>query len=598
MSVRFLNNNSSNNADVVSKTFPLNASFPWVRNPSWPACEANSGDNRVRGLYAVWPSGANFIAMTVAGAYTVNYGDGTTTNYTSGTQANYEYDYNDADLVGTEAPVTFTDAGDLVTRTAHGYTNNMRVRFFNITTTTGIVNAQFYFVINATANTFQVSATEGGSAIALTNNGTGQLLPYRVATVTITPQGGSNLTSVNLFVKHNQSGLVSGYSAGWLDIAIAASTITTLTIGANSTTILLNYIEQVKINQLGSITTFASLFEGLRALQNVVIASTITTVTSTNRMFSGCSDLQVAPSFTTSSVTNMGNMFSDCLALQTIQLLNTSSVTDMSNMFSGCVALQTIPLLNTVSVTTMSGMFNVCRNLQTIPLLNTASVTGMASMFGNCDSLKEIPLLNTASVTGMTSMFSGCTALQTIPLLNTVAVTNMAGMFSSCTSLLTIPLLNTAAVTDMNNMFNGCVSLQTIPLLNTAVNTSLRGTFQTCRSLQTIPLLNTSLTVEFFRTFENCTSLTSVPALVTTAVAISGNFGNTFAGCASLSRIEAKDFRFTFSVASCKLSATALNEIYTNLPTVTAQTITVSGNYGVAGDDPTIATAKGWTVTG
>jgi hypothetical protein len=66
----------------------------------------------------------------------------------------------------------------------------------------------------------------------------------------------------------------------------------------------------------------------------------------------------------------------------------------------------------------------------------------------------------------------------------------------------------------------------------------------------------------------------------------------------SLSRIQAKDFRFTFSVASCKLSATALNEIYTNLPTVTGQTITVTGNYGVATDNPAIATAKGWAVTG
>ena len=46
------------------------------------------------------------------------------------------------------------------------------------------------------------------------------------------------------------------------------------------------------------------------------------------------------------------------------------------------------------------------------------------------------------------------------------------------------------------------------------------------------------------------------------------------------------------------LSSDALNEIYTNLATVTGQTITVTGNYGTAGDDPTIATAKGWTVTG
>ena len=98
--------------------------------------------------------------------------------------------------------------------------------------------------------------------------------------------------------------------------------------------------------------------------------------------------------------------------------------------------------------------------------------------------------------------------------------------------------------------------------------------------------------------FSGCLSLQNVPALITTAVTSSTNFGSMFSSCSSLARIEAKDFRFTFSVASCKLSAAALNEIYTNLPTVTGQTITVTGNYGTTGDDPTIATAKGWTVTG
>ena len=43
----------------------------------------------------------------------------------------------------------------------------------------------------------------------------------------------------------------------------------------------------------------------------------------------------------------------------------------------------------------------------------------------------------------------------------------------------------------------------------------------------------------------------------------------------------------------------ALDAIYTNLASgVTAQTITVTGNWGVATDTPSIATAKGWTVTG
>jgi len=85
---------------------------------------------------------------------------------------------------------------------------------------------------------------------------------------------------------------------------------------------------------------------------------------------------------------------------------------------------------------------------------------------------------------------------------------------------------------------------------------------------------------------------------VITAVTSAAGFSRMFEFCNSLARIQAKNFRFSFSVANCKLSAAALNEIYTNLPVAASQTITVSNNYGTTGDDPTIATAKGWTVTG
>jgi hypothetical protein len=177
--------------------------------------------------------------------------------------------------------------------------------------------------------------------------------------------------------------------------------------------------------------------------------------------------------------------------------------------------------------------------------------------------------------------------------------------------------------------------------------------------------------------FNGCTSLQTLPALDFGAlVTISGGF----AGCSSLSKVEIQNISVTVSFASCKLSGTALNEIYTNLRTVISagqtvtfqgggantvtlnnhgytngrvisfatistttgistntayyvrnvttntfqlssvnqspttgtiltltnngsgtvngQAITVTGNFGIATDNPTIATAKGWTVTG
>jgi hypothetical protein len=68
---------------------------------------------------------------------------------------------------------TFTDVGDTVNATAHGLSNGDEVSFATIVTTTGIVINTIYYVVSSTANTFQVAATSGGAALALTTNGSG-----------------------------------------------------------------------------------------------------------------------------------------------------------------------------------------------------------------------------------------------------------------------------------------------------------------------------------------------------------------------------------------------------------------------------------------
>jgi hypothetical protein len=98
--------------------------------------------------------------------------------------------------------------------------------------------------------------------------------------------------------------------------------------------------------------------------------------------------------------------------------------------------------------------------------------------------------------------------------------------------------------------------------------------------------------------FQYSQALNAIPALNVSSVNSSDYFSGIFDGCKSISRIEAQDFNYSFSVENCRLSATALNEIYTNLPTVSGQSITVTGNYGTSSDTPSIATGKGWTVVG
>ena len=609
--------------NVPARTLKVAESFEWVRNPAWPALTApTTAEQKVVGLYAVWPgdgvgNGGNFFAVNCAGNYTVDFGDGTSVNTATGVQTNYEYNFADVDLY--DATVTFTDTGDLVNRTAHGYSDGARVQFYRIVTTTGLVEGQFYFVINATANTFQVAATVGGAAIALTTNGSGALLPYKIATVTITPQAAQNLTTVNINVRNSTAGLLR-YASGWLQLAIAGSNITSLVIGAGTTQVSYTYLENLNIVQLGAMTSFSLLFRSV-GMQHITInaPSTLTNmssaflgctslktvsllntaaVTSMATMFSGCTSLKTVSLPNTAAVTSMNSMFNGCTSLKTVPLFNTAAVTDMTSMFGGCASLTTVPLFNTAAVTNMVNMFNGCLRLQTVPLFNTAAVTSMNSMFNNCTSLKTVPLFNTAAVTSMLNMFNICTSLTTVPLFNTAAVTNMGSMFYACTSLKTVSLPSTAAVTDMSYMFYACTSLQTVSLPSTAAVTNMGGMFYACTSLTTVPLFNTAAVTNMGSMFDGCSSLTTVPALVTTAVTSSANLSAMFQTCSSLARIQAEDFNFTFSVANCKLSSVALNEIYTNLPVAVGQTITVSGNYGTVGDNPAIATAKGWTVTG
>jgi len=207
------------------------------------------------------------------------------------------------------------------------------------------------------------------------------------------------------------------------------------------------------------------------------------------------------------------------------------------------------------------------------------AMTSAANLFQNCRVLRSVPLFNTAAVTTMVSMFQSCSSLTTVPLFNTAAVTTMASMFQSCSSLTTVPLFKTASVTNMASMFANCTQLAAAPAFNIAgASAAMSSMFSGCSSLVSVRLENMATALNTANVFLNCPSLSSI--------AMPGYF------------------RDGFSVANCKLSPAALNALYASLGTanagsvVAARTITVTGNWGTVSDDPTIATAKNWTVTG
>lgn len=161
---------------------------------------ADTGNAKTSGTTA----GSNVITM----ANTLGIIAGTTMIYGTG--------------VNTGIPVTLTAAGSTVQYTngggVNGLANNDNVMFTAIVTTTGIVINTTYWVVNRTSTTFQVSATQGGTALTLTNNGT--------ATMSI---GGATLSNRIVTVNANANVIINGVCG----ITNAAAALATRNLNIN-----------------------------------------------------------------------------------------------------------------------------------------------------------------------------------------------------------------------------------------------------------------------------------------------------------------------------------------------------------------------------
>jgi hypothetical protein len=132
-------------------------------------------------------------------------------------------------------------------------------------------------------------------------------------------------------------------------------------------------------------------------------------------------------------------------------------------------------------------------------------------------------------------------------------------------------------------MFQNCYALRKLPSLG-----------------KLIPITGTISSTAYSSMFYYCKSVKEIPDYEFAQTTNTSIFTNIFlnSGGNTLSRIRATGFNQNISLSGLSLGADELDEVYTNLPSVTGKTITVTNNWGTASDDPTIATAKGWTVTG
>lgn len=463
-----------NTASQMSATWPPGVT-PWVRPEGWLPLPDITGIQRFVGLFAVFPAAGNFVALSAAAAYTVDWGDGTApVNYASGVTALKQFDY--------------------------------------------------------------ASVPAGGEAT----------FGYRQAIIQIYPQAGNNLVTVNLNLKHTLTNLRANHS-NWLEVAVNGAYLSSFS--PSGATCKSEMLQSVIVMQ--AVLTNFSCSQALN-LRNVSVSHEATGGwTYTNNCFDNCKSLQYIPYLNTRLVTTFYQMFLNCSSLVAGPVMDTGNATDFSSLFQGCTALRYVPRYNTSKGITFYGMHN------------------------SCSSLLEVPHYDTALGTQFTNFLSNCMALQKVPLFDIGKASDVANFLLNCYSLREIPNFNLEKATNLPRFAEACYALNTVPLLNIAATAV--GTFVASRF------------------FYNCNALRTVPAIDFTKA---NTLANAFDGTTNLTRCSAIGINVSVVFGGCSLSGAELDAIYTNLSATGAgKTISVPLNYGIATHTPTIATAKGWTVT-
>jgi len=692
----------------------------WKRNPAWLDNVSITNTDQAAGiLVAIDDSTTNPIKIgNITGNYEVDWGDGNGfQQYSSGSNNTYNYDWSDSTWDGTNGAVTFTDSTDLVTvdsASGFAFENGDIVNFYSVTTTTGISANRNYYVINVNsgARTFQLSLTSGGSAISLTNDGSGTLLPYKQALVHVRAQSGANITYAKITDRPEPETPANGYTCSpYLEIVASfpnctgdsTFTFTGTTWGHSRLEHIhlvncqdpnwslrfyqMSGLKYVRLDTLGAISTLASCWYGCSALLKIQIGEiydpTIELPTSTcttfTQAFSECSNLIAIPRLQFDSATGVISIFYNCRSIQELQpKLWGNTVTALSSAFSGCHNLKRIPTFGFKStVTNLSSLFSRCYSLKQAPMLDTSNITSFSTVFSNCYALTTLPNWDVSSATNISYMFENCYALKEIPdSWQFSSLLSMNQAFYNCNNLIKIPLgFDNIQPTSLNQCFYNCYSLFSLPEWDTSNCTSFYGAywgcsnasnerieldcssigananhfqyvFYGCQSLNEVNIKNSANLQYVQNSFQNCYFINKITfdqpmtwlnagstfngcrtlTYIVADITLSGtSFSSMFVQCFSLIKLPKLDasgvnsaqsqfIRLCYSIKNASeftgmrygtlefttsaMNATALNTLYTNLGTASGQTIIVTGNPGTSEDDPTIATAKGWTVTG
>ena len=373
-------------------------------------------------------------------------------------------------------------------------------------------------------------------------------------------------------------------------------------------------------------SALTSAFNNCSSITNIIFQSPMSALTTMQTAFNGCTLLNsvTLPTTVSSSGINLNATFQNCYSLASMTIPSGWLVTTFFGTFGGCTSITSITLPNNAqnSCTTMANMCVQCNKLETIVMpTSLTAVNNLSTMFNNCFELKSVTFPSTMnSVTTIDNIFNNCRSLTSVTLPTSMSVCTIASFaFSACYSLtsLTMPATISLNLTTYSGLVQQCPNLTTLtlPTTQTALCNNISNMFFGCGSLTTItnlnrvgnngaatPLVNGQMTGLQGSYANRLTSLSFVNPF--SVLSLNGENSTTnFNRLNSLRLLNAGAGQWTGSspqinVSYCDLGVAALNQLFTDLTTITSKTINITGCTGAAGCTRSIATAKGWTVTG
>jgi hypothetical protein len=291
----------------------------WVRPSDWPALPAVAATDQVfYGLHAVFDHGSNFATIRCTGAFTVDWGDGSSpVNVASNTTAEYNYSYAAAGLGAV---------------TSRGYK-------------TAIVTVTPQAGQTLSAIDLSLKHTQSG----LVNGHSSQWLDMRLAMNNV----GTVTTYVNTAWIHRLLELFE-----WVG-------------GSSVQTIFSDFLrncaslQSVPLFNTAAGTNFSDFLTNCTSLQSVPLFNTAAGTNFTS-FLTNCTSLQSVPLFNTAAGTNFTSFLRNCTGLQSVPLFNTAAGTNFSDFLRFSPAIQFVPALNLAAGTNFIGFLNSATSLSRI----------------------------------------------------------------------------------------------------------------------------------------------------------------------------------------------------------------------------------------